>query len=75
LKGGFPDVIKLHHSCAMILTRTEVHDLLTDLRRDATRQSPVTIELRQQLAAVSRLMDTARLAGLNVHLKHQGIRS
>lgn len=41
----------------MILTRTQIHDLLTDLARDAKRQWPVTIELRRQLAEVSQLMD------------------
>ena len=55
MKGGFPDAIKLRHGRAMILTRTDVHDLRTDLERDARRQGPITIELRRQLAEVSQV--------------------
>jgi len=54
----------------MILTRQDLHDLLTDLERDKRRQSPATITLRRKLAELQVLMDPCRLAEIEVHLKH-----
>jgi hypothetical protein len=47
-------------------------------KQELSRISPGSLRgtiLKGGLAEVSRLVDTARLAELNVHLKHQRIRS
>jgi hypothetical protein len=53
----------------VILTRAELHDLLTDLERDSRRQSPATIRLRRKLSEVHECQEPDRLAEISVHLK------
>lgn len=53
----------------MLMDRQSVMDLLTDLERDARRQSPATIRFRRKLAEVAQLMEQYRMAEISVHLK------
>lgn len=60
-----------HYGATLILTRTDVHDILTDLERDARRQSPNTIRLRRMIADVMPRMDTERTCQVVVILKQE----
>jgi hypothetical protein len=62
-------------SCTQVGDDPDPHRSSRSANRSGARRKTaelITIELRRQLAEVSQLMNPARPAELNVHVRHQG---